>query len=367
MNDFSQAKNLLERSDSVLILPPREIDGDTLASSLALFSTLKKIGKIANVLIGEIPDKFKFLEGWQSKNTGDFVISINAANKEISSMRYERNNGDLKIYLTVDKGELKAKDVSFPIISRPPGLLITIGIKAWSEVETILAQNSGLVSETPVLNIDNHPGNENFGEVNLVDTSSSSAEILTNLIRFMESEDEAFLDENIATHLLTGVICASQNFRNPTTMPKTFETSAFLINRGGNHQKIIQHLYKQKSVAQINLLGRILEKLNFNEQKELYCASLTEKDFRENRASSKDLGFAMEELRFSFRYLPNLLILWESRASPIVIKGIFYSTKKELVKKILQNYEGVSRGDGALFVIKETDIDSAKTNLLKIV
>jgi len=367
MEDFSQAKNLIERSQSILILPPRQIDGDTLASSLALFSTLKKLGKNVNVLIDEIPEKFKFLNGWHPETNGDFVISINTANKEISKMRYEKDSGDLKIYLTMDKGELSPKDVSFPVITKPLSLLVTIGIKSLTEIAEFFEQNSRFLTETPILNVDNHPANENFGEVNLVNATSSSAEILTNLIRFMESEDEAFLDENIATNLLTGIICASQNFRDSKTMPKTFETSAFLITRGGNHQKIIQHLYKQKNVSQINLLGRILEKLSFNEPKELYSASLAEKDFQECQASSKDLGFVIEELKCNFRYLPNLLVLWESRNSPTTIKGIFYSNKKELIEKILQNYEGVSKGEGALFLTKESDLDLAKENLLKIV
>ena len=367
MEDFGQAKNLIERSGSILILPPQEIDGDTLASSLALFSTLKKMGKTVNVLIGEIPEKFKFLDGWQSKNSEDFIISIDTAGKEISKMRYERENSDLKIYLTLGKGELNSRDVSFPAMSQPPNLLVTIGVNSLADVGGFFEQNPRIFSGTPILNIDNHPSNENFGEVNLVDATSSSAEILTNLIRFMESEDEAFLDENIATNLLAGVIYASQNFRNPTTRPKTFETSAFLIERGGNHQKIIQHLYKQKSVSQINLLGRILEKLSLNKPKELYSASLTKKDFQECQASSRDLGFVVEELKSSFRYLPNLLILWESRASPVIIKGIFYSTKRELVEKISQNYEGVSKGDGVLFIIREPDVDSAKENLLRII
>ncbi|MFH1575768.1 MAG: DHH family phosphoesterase [Candidatus Nealsonbacteria bacterium] len=364
MEDFSQAKNLIERSNSILILPPKETDGDTLAGSLALFSTLKKLEKNVNVLIEKIPEKFKFLDDQQLKPSGDFVISVNAAGKEISKMRYERNNDDLRIYLTMGKGELKNKDISFPVITQPLNLLVTIGIKSLTDIEEFFEQNSCFLSDTPILNIDNHPSNNNFGDVNLVNADSSSSEILTNLIRFMESEDEAFLDKNIATYLLTGVICASQNFRNPTTKPKTFETSAFLIERGGNHQKIIQHLYKQKNVSQVNLLGKILEKLSFNKPRELYSASLTEKDFQECRASSRDLGFVVEELKFNFRYLPNLLILWESRASPVIVKGIFYSAKRELIEKILQNYEGVSKGDGVLFIIREQDVDSAKENFL---
>lgn len=366
MDALNQAKNLIVRSQSVLILPSQEIQGDSLVSAMALYSTLKKQGKNANILVEKIPEKFQFLSGWEPEDSKDFIISIDTSKKEISKMRYEKNKKDLKIYLTVNKGGLRKGDVSFSSFDQKPNLLITIGIKSLENLGNLFEQNSRLFYETPILNIDNHPSNENFGEVNLVDVTSCSAEILTNLIKLMESEEEAFLNESVATQLLTGIICASQNFRNPKTRPRLFETSAYLIERGGDHQKIMQHLYKQKSVVQINLLGKILEKLNFDEKKELYSASLTEKDFQESQASSKDLGFVMEELKFNFRYLPNLLILWESHASPSVIKGIFYSSKTELIERILQNYEGVSKGEGVLFLVRENDLDVAREKLLKI-
>src|SRR3989338_10489010 len=135
MEDFSQAKNLIEGAQSILILPPQKIDGDTLASSLALFSTLKKLGKNVNALINEVPEKFKFLNGYQPETSGDFVISVNTADKEISKMHYERNNGDLRIYLTLNKGELRARDVSFPSITHPANILFLIFIKSLTEVE----------------------------------------------------------------------------------------------------------------------------------------------------------------------------------------------------------------------------------------
>lgn len=367
MDELNQAKNLIWKSQNVLILPSPGEQGDNLASALALFSTLKKLGKNANVSMEKIPDKFKFLASqWQSEASKDFVISIDASDKDVSKMKYEKDGNILKIYLSLEKGELNQSDLSFSPSREKPDLVVVIGARSLEDLGDIFEKNSGILSEAPILNIDNHPLNEGFGTVNLVDEMSCSAEILTNLIKFMESEDEAFLDENIATHLLTGIICASQNFRNPRTRPQMFQTSAYLIERGGNHQKIIQHLYKQKGVSQINLLGRILEKLSFNENKELYSASLTEKDFQECQSSSKDLSFVMEELKYNFRYLPNLLVLWESHASPPIVKGIFYSPEKEFIRKILQNYEGVSRGDGVLFLIREADLNTAREKLLNI-
>jgi nanoRNase/pAp phosphatase (c-di-AMP/oligoRNAs hydrolase) len=367
METLIEAKNLIEKSRNIWILPSKNLEGDVLASSLALFSTLKKIGKNVNALIGKIPDKFRFLEDIRPENSNDFIIAINASNKEVSKMRYEKEDEVLKIYLTLGKGALNANDVSFSYANPRPDLLITIGIDSLDGFVDFFNQNSRLLAETPILNIANSSANESFGEVNLIDPASCLSEITTNLLKFMEEEDEAFLDKNVATSLLTGIICASQNFRNPGTGPKAFETSAYLIERGGDHQKIIHNLYKQKNVSQVNLLGRILEKLNLNEQKELYSALLTEKDFEDCQASAKDLGFVVEELKTNFRYLPNLLILWENNASPKIIKGIFYSDKEELVGNILANFEGVSKGAGALFTIKEDSLETAREKLLKII
>jgi hypothetical protein len=103
------------------------------------------------------------------------------------------------------------------------------------------------------------------------------------------------------------------------------------------------------------------------EENELYCASLTRGDFDNCQASSKDLATAVEELNFNFHYLPNLLILWESHASPLIVKGIFCSRKTDLIEKILANFEGVAKRTGALFLVRNTDLNSAKEEVLKII
>lgn len=357
------AKNLIEKSQNILILPSPELQGDSLGSALALFYTLKKLGKNANVKIGDVPEKFKFLINNYSPSGRDFIISINTEDKEISQMRYEKNGKDLKIYLALNRGQFSHEDVSFaPLLGQESALihydlLISIGAQSLENIP----QNFWSL---PILNIDNQPRNENFGEVNLIEMTSSLAEIATNLIKSID--DQNSFDKETATCLLTGVIWSSQNFRNPKTRPKTFETSAFLIEKGADHQEIIQRLYKQKNISQIKLLGKILEKLIFYEPKEIYSASVKESDFQECQASSRDLAFVLEELKFHFRHLPNLLILWESHASPPLTKGIFYSPNYDLAGKILENFEGASKGSGVLFLIREADLNMAREKILNI-
>ena len=354
MDAQSQVKSLIDSSQNILIAPGQQALGDSLSSALALLFTLRKMGKNANILIDKIPENFQFLAHLEPFSSKDFVIAIDGSEKEIGEMRYEKSANGLKIYLTLNKGKISAQDVSFSTLGQNHDLVIALGMKSPRDLDRYQA---------PILNIDNQPSNENFGEVNLIETTNSLAEISLNLIKTLGPE---LVQGNVATCLLAGVICASQNFRNAETKPKTFEISAYLINQGADHQKIIQRLYKQKSIAQIRILGRILEKLNFDQEKELYDAALTEQDFQECQVRPKDLGFIVEELKFNFRYLPNLLILWESHNSPMNIRGVFYSTKPGLVEKILENYEGVSRGEGVLFSTQESDLILVKEKILKI-
>lgn len=363
MDSMNLVKNLIGKSRNILILPSKELQGDSLGSALALFYTLRKLGKNANINIGDIPEKFQFLTNSFSADSGDFVISVNTEGKEISQMRYEKNCKDLKIYLALNKGRVKNEDITFTpfqnadIFSPNTDLLITVGVQSLESIPQSLWGS-------PILNIDNQPQNENFGEVNLIEMTSSLAEIITDIIKLMARE-ELFCKET-ATCLLTGVIWSSQNFRNPKTRPKTFETAAFLIEKGANHQEIIQHLYKQKSISQIKLLGKVLENLNFHEAKEIYSANLRERDFQECQATSKELAFVLEEVKFHFRHLPNLLILWESHTSPPLTKGVFYSPRSDLIEKITGNFESASKGSGVLFLVKETDLDIAREKVLNI-
>mgnify|MGYP001565342585 CR=1 FL=1 len=321
MVELKQAQKLIEESQNILIVPARQNQGDDLGSCLALFFTLKKLGKNANLLIEKIPEKFRFLTSGVPQN---FIININTKNTEVNEVRYEKSEERLKIYLNLNKGLLGEKNVSF---DDPEAAIL--------KVEEL--KKDGI----------------------------SLAETATELIQSIGSENN-LIDENIATCLLTGIVCYSQNFRSPQTKPKTFETSAFLIEKGANHQKIIQHLYRQKTFPQIKVLGKILEKLSFDKKNELYYASLTEKDFQECQAFSKDLGSVVEDIRFNFNYLRNLLILWESHASPVLIRGIIYAVKPGLVEKVLENYEAASKGDGALFFVRQGDLESVQEQILKI-
>lgn len=362
---FNQAKKLIEESQNISIFLPENYkfaltEGDIFCAGSALFYSLKNLGKKANLFFEKIPKRFQFLANHKS------VISISTKKRDVSEISYEKDGDSLKIHLTSLQKDITPEDISLSSRSFPQNytesksdLLITLGVQNLENLEENFNRNPDLFYKTPILNIDNHPLNENFGEINLLEIKSCSiSEITTDLIGFI---DQSLINQDVATLLLAGTIWASENFRSPKTKPKTFARASALIEKGADHQKIIQNFYKTKSLSQIKLLGQVLKKLSFNPEKELYCSSLTKKDFEDSNSSSRDLGEVLQELKFNFgrQILTNLLILWESHNSPHLIKGVFYSSQKNSIEKILKNFKGISRGKMVLFLIGEKSLDSA--------
>jgi len=370
---FEQSKSLIKEAQNIHIFLPENYnlsltEGDIFCAGNALLYSLKKLGKKANLFLERTPPSFQFLA------VPSLVISVDGGGMNSSELSYEQTDKGIKIYLSSSLREIKSEDISFTSSeesskineSQIPDLLIVLGCQNLEDIGKRFNQNSNIFYQTPILNIDNNSKNQNYGETNLIELKSLSlSEIVFNLI---EDIDQVLIDKEIATLLLAGIIWSSENFRNPKTKPQTFQIASLLIEKGADHQKIIQNFYKTKSISQLKLLGQVLKKMTFNQEKEMYWTGLTEQDFKDSQSSSKDLGGVLQELRFSFGSLSlsNLLVLWESRCSPLLIKGIFYSHHQILAEKVLESFEGTSNGKSSLFLIREKSLDQAYQKFLKI-
>ncbi|KPJ56819.1 hypothetical protein AMJ49_03680 [Parcubacteria bacterium DG_74_2] len=368
MNSLAPAKKIIQKSQIIFIVPEQKIQPDILGAGLGLFHSLKKIGKNVNLFLKEIPQEFQFLpppSNFANSNSflKDFIISINNPQTEISRIYYEKSQNNLRFYLTPKTGALEEKNVFFSAEKSKPDLLITLGIKNWEDLEKSCNPGLNIFQGIPILNIDNQITNENFGEINLIEiTNISLAEITTRLIK---SFNNNLPDKDVVTWLLAGIIWASQNFRNQRTHPKTLETAAYLIEQGADHQKIIHYFHKSKPLSYLKLLAQIFKKISFDSKKELAWVFLTSEDFKNSKANSLDLALAIKELKTGLFRLPALLVLWEESFSPVFIKGVFYSNNLKLRKKILRNFEGISKGQGTLFLIRTSDFDSAQKKVLQ--
>jgi len=238
MDPLQEAKNLIDQSKNIYILPSEENE-ENITSALALFYTLKELNKNVNLIIDEIPEKLRFLTPSLDHISypRNFIISIPSASAEVSQVRYEKDEKDLKIYLTIDKGNIKKGDISFSFTEPKADLLITIGKK---EPDNKNRLENSVLENSPILNIDNQKENKNFGKVNLLEPESFLTELIYNLIW---SIDEEIIKKNIATALLAGLILSSDNFRDEKTSSRILEIAAFLVKKEASHQEIVNNLF----------------------------------------------------------------------------------------------------------------------------
>jgi hypothetical protein len=62
--------------------------------------------------------------------------------------------------------------------------------------------------------------------------------------------------------------------------------------------------------------------------------------------------------------IPSFFILWESRTSPLSVKGLFYTNKKYIVNKMNNKFRGVYKEKGGIFLTDEERVNIAKEKIL---
>jgi len=370
-----QISKLINKSNNILVAAPENINGDALGSALALVSALKKINKSARLLIPEeIPPKFQFLPKTNSLSHSyfqerEFVLTIKNPDGHINNLYYEKKDGLLHIYF---KTKNKIKENDFRINhSLPFDLIFTINSQDYENLGKAFKHNSELFFETPVVNIDNHPANEHFGEINLIDiTFSSVSEIVMELIDFI---DRNLFDKEIATYILTGLIDATNNFQSPKISPRTFNNAAILINRGGDQQNIIRHFYKTKSLNLLQLWGRVLHKLFWDERNKLVIGKIKQEDFQKTKTSPEYLPQVLEEINRNLPEIETALLIWSNWSAKAnkfnenKIKGIISSFNSELLKNLTYRLNGIQKNGNLFFTIKSSCLNEAEKQLLNLI
>ena len=281
MLDFSQAIKAFEVNNNILILPSTPVDGDSIGSALALYESLKKMGKNATVCVtSKVPDIFKFLPDIdQISQTvdvyDDFVIELHLKDQKLKDIRHEIVDNYVNIFVTPESGKISSDQISFPKPKRHYDLIVTVDTADLKQLGDFYTQHGAIFSEIPSINIDHHKSNTHFASLNLVNTEYCSAShILFELLKEMQAP----IDADIATLLLAGIITDTGSFQNSNTTPASFDAAAELIDLGGRQQEIIQHIYKTKQLNSLKLWGKILSKIEVDPQRRILWTSLTQED-----------------------------------------------------------------------------------------
>lgn len=115
----------------------------------------------------------------------------------------------------------------------------------------------------PLLNIDHHLTNLNFGTVNLVDPqASSTAEIVLRLLEYMAVP----LDAKLATCLLIGIVADTRGFRTNNVTIQIMEAALRLMMAGALLPYVTQHSLDRRSTTAILLWRAALALLQIEDR-----------------------------------------------------------------------------------------------------
>jgi phosphoesterase RecJ-like protein len=204
-----EARRLVEHAHKLFLIAHVDPDGDTIGSTLALAYALRSLGKQCTIACSDpMPDVVSFLPGVEEFGTPQVT--------------------DHDLIITVDLSD--------------PGRLGP-------------AYRHVLAMGLPVVNIDHHITNTEFGTANVVRSdAAATAEIIFDLLCGWNVP----LDQLLATYLLTGIVTDTRSFSTSNTTPRTLEISSELVAAGASLLDINEQYYRRKGADTLRLWGRVL-------------------------------------------------------------------------------------------------------------
>lgn len=221
---IDRARGMLAEAASVVVLGHLRPDGDSVGSMLGLTLALRERGQAAVAASSSgIPGRFEFLPG-----AGEVLREL------------------------------------------PQGEHLVVAVDT-ADAERLSVEAPGKVD----INIDHHPTNTGFAEMNLVvPDAAATTQILFNL----SDELELPVSSSVAACYLTGLITDTNGFRTPSVTPAVLRVAAELVELGGDVSTLYQRALIEHSFVALRYWGAGLSTLQ--RQGELTWASLSLEDRR---------------------------------------------------------------------------------------
>lgn len=316
LSDFQQAQKIIDGSKYILLVFNSRDNGDALASAVAMKTFLEKQHRQADIVCNDFktPKQFNFLPSVSSiksslSNLQKFIIKVDVSKTNIESLSYDIKDSTLSIYLTpkdgiISKNELRTAQSTFKY-----DLIITFNTPDLESLGPIYLNNTDLFFRTPIITIDHLPNNECYGKINLIDlAATSTSEIIYKLVK---EADERQLDPNLCTTILTGMTIATGSFKSSNISPSTMQIASDLMTRGADREKIMQNLYRTRSIATLRLWGQALTHLESDPSTGLVSTSITREDFIRCGCTPDDLSGIIDELLSNSPEAKVSLLLYE--------------------------------------------------------
>ncbi|MFH0837914.1 MAG: bifunctional oligoribonuclease/PAP phosphatase NrnA [Patescibacteria group bacterium] len=301
-NELLAIKTAIDKADTILLIPHKSPDGDTIGSAFGLYHTLIEMGKKPAVAcVDEPAPVFAFIPGIETIKTGIDHI-------------------DYDLIIIVDAGATHLTGVH--------------------ELYPALFNKS-----REVVNIDHHPTNDLYGKYNVVVPTAAST---TMIIYQMLTDLNLPLNRNVSTCLLTGIYTDTGSFMHSNTDTETLQIAARLLARGANLRGISKEIFNTTKISTMRLWGRVL-KNTYRTSDGVTMSVVTQKDFNECGAAYDEMSGVVDYVNAVQDSLYSV-ILTERQG---VVKGSLRTLNDEVdVSAIASDYGGGGHTKAAGFTVK---------------
>lgn len=243
-NAKQQIVEKIKNSTNILVTVGKNPSVDALSAALSLTLMLNRLDKHATaVFSGQVPPAINFLEPDKTfENTvdslRDFIIALDK--EKADRLRYKVEDDVVRIFITPYKTVISEKDLQFSQGDFNVELIVALGVEAREDLDTAITAHGRILHDATVVTINADGAKSTLGSLDWSDASASSlCEMLMSLSEALQS---GLLDEQIATAVLTGIVAATDRFRNEHTSPRVMTMAAQLMAAGANQQLIAAKL-----------------------------------------------------------------------------------------------------------------------------
>ena len=136
-----------------------------------------------------------------------------------------------------------------------------------------------------VINIDHHPGNLAYGQLNWFDSSAAACgEMVFDLICALGAP----LSVDIATHIYLAILTDTGSFHYSSISPRTFDICRAAIEAGVDAVQVARNVYDSNNMGRLRLFGSVLNTMRIDKSGRIAIVYLDHQMAREAGGTYED-------------------------------------------------------------------------------
>lgn len=247
----------LTKAQSVLVSVSKKSGFDGLASGLALYLSIKKLGKNVTI-VAKAPtvSDARMLYGvdkiGQVSEKGNLVVVVDNAVENVDKITYYLDGNKLKIVVHAfpqSQGVSQA-DIAFETAQPKPDFVIGVGYLEPDEMRNDITHEQQLDPSTFIINITLQDLEKKIAHVNFCNpTAPALAEVTSEFFQILALP----MDEDVAFNIYSGLAGATQMFSPSIAKESTLSIAAWLLKFGAGRAGLAQAVQIQTPASeQIN-------------------------------------------------------------------------------------------------------------------